>query len=100
MTPQHPGVKIENYVKAHGVNLSKLALELGLSRRVLQYVFTGDRRVTPLIAAKLESALGFRAESLLADQAEFDLWQARLALQEYRDQHPGESKQMSFAMAG
>lgn len=96
----HPGERIGNYVNAQGVNKTRLAASLGLSRVSLHLLMHGDLRVSPKIAAALEKTLGMRAERLLEEQAEYDLSQAQAALQKFRDQPPvPQSKQMSFAMA-
>ena len=97
----HPGERIRDYVNAQRIHKANLAARLGLSRVSLNLLMNSNLRVSPKIAAGLEKELGFRAESLLEEQAEYDLAKAQAALEEYRDQgQAAQSKQMSFAMTG
>ncbi|ENO17150.1 hypothetical protein J057_00754 [Marinobacter nanhaiticus D15-8W] len=91
---------IAEYVNSQGLNKTELVKRLGLARVNFYALMRGDLRVTPKWAVALEKELGFDAEQMLEAQAEYDLWKARVALQEYRAEQPvPQSKQMSFAMA-
>lgn len=79
--PPHPGEFIkEVYLEPNGMSVRALAESLGVSPSTVMRVVNGTSSITPEMALRLEKALGRSPESWLTMQHNFDLWQARLAL--------------------
>ncbi|MGH1361730.1 MAG: HigA family addiction module antitoxin [Burkholderiaceae bacterium] len=76
--PPHPGEFISGiYLEPNGLSGRELAENLGVAASTLSRVLNGSGRVTPEMALRLSKALGRSAESWLAMQDAYDLWQAR-----------------------
>ncbi len=76
--PPHPGEFITQvYLEPNGLSGRELALNLGVAASTLSRVLKGSSGVTPDMALRLAKALGRSAESWLALQYNYDLWQAR-----------------------
>ncbi|MCL1897991.1 MAG: HigA family addiction module antitoxin [Micrococcales bacterium] len=76
--PPHPGEFItETYLKPFGMTGRGLAPLLEVAPSTLARVLNGSSRVTPEMALRLSQVLGRSAESWLAMQNAYDLWQAR-----------------------
>jgi addiction module HigA family antidote len=76
--PPHPGeFIIEAYLEPNGLSGRELAATLGVSASTLNRILTGASAVSPEMALRLSKALGRSAESWLAMQSNYDLWQAR-----------------------
>ncbi len=76
--PPHPGEFISGiYLEPNGLSGRELAENLGVAASTLGRVLNGSGRVTPEMALRLSKALGRSAESWLAMQDAYDLWQAR-----------------------
>jgi addiction module HigA family antidote len=58
-----------------GISISQAARALGVSRKTVSKLINKRGAVTPEMALRLSLALGTSAESWLAHQAAFDLWQ-------------------------
>ena len=72
--PPHPGLVIREYLD--DVTVSDAAKHLGITRTSLSRILNGKTGISPLMAIKLEKAFGgIKAESWLAMQAKYDLWQ-------------------------
>ena len=72
--PPHPGLVIRDYL--NDVTVSDAAKHLGITRTSLSRILNGKTGISPLMAIKLEKAFGgITAESWLAMQAKYDLWQ-------------------------
>jgi addiction module HigA family antidote len=81
--PPHPGEIIKGlWLDPMGVSITDAAQAMGVSRKTLSKIINGKARVTPEIAVRLSIALGSSAESWLAHQAAYDLWQ----IEEHRDE--------------
>ncbi|MEN0106515.1 MAG: HigA family addiction module antitoxin [Pseudomonas sp.] len=81
--PPHPGEFItEAYLEPNGVSGRELAQALRVSPSTLSRVLNGSSRVTPDMALRLSVALGRSAESWLAMQDAYDLWNARESFDE------------------
>jgi addiction module HigA family antidote len=79
--PPHPGEFIQGvYLEACELSIRQVAERLGVSASTLQRLVTGKSRVTPDMALRLSRVLGRSAESWLAMQDGYDLWQARQSL--------------------
>jgi addiction module HigA family antidote len=76
--PPHPGEFIAAvYLEPNGVSGRELAAKLRVSPSTLSRVLTGTSSVTPEMALRLSKCLGRSAESWLAMQHSYDLWQAK-----------------------
>jgi len=80
--PPHPGETLrEDVLPALGLTVTEAAIQLGVSRSALSRVLNGKAALSPDIALRLESWLGIenggRADLWIAQQAAYDLWQAR-----------------------
>ena len=75
--PPHPGEFIRTvYLAPHGITGRELASRLGVSPSTLNRVLTGKSGISPEMALRLSKCLGRSAESWLAMQQSYDLWQA------------------------
>ncbi len=76
--PPHPGEFIaEVYLEPNDLSGRELALSLGVSPSTLSRVLNGSTGLSPTMALRLSKVLGRSAESWLAMQTNYDLWQAR-----------------------
>jgi addiction module HigA family antidote len=72
--PPHPGLTLkEDVLPALNLSVSAAAQELGVTRAVLSRILNARARITPLGAER-----GGSAHLWVKQQAEYDLWQARL----------------------
>ncbi|MBM5812775.1 MAG: HigA family addiction module antidote protein [Gammaproteobacteria bacterium] len=76
--PPHPGEFIAAvYLEPNGISGRELAAKLRVSPSTLNRVLTGVSSITPEMALRLSKCLGRSAESWLAMQHSYDLWQAK-----------------------
>lgn len=76
--PPHPGEFIaEVYLKPNDLSGHELAISLGDSPSTLNRVLNGASGISPEMALRLSKVLRRSAESWLAMQTNYDLWQAR-----------------------
>ena len=76
--PPHPGEFIAAvYLEPNGISGRELAAKLRVSPSTLNRVLTGASSVTPEMALRLSKCLGRSAESWLAMQHSYDLWEAK-----------------------
>jgi addiction module HigA family antidote len=80
--PPHPGETLrEDILPALGLSVTDAADQLGVARPTLSKVLNGKAAISPEMALRLEQWLGIenggRADVWLAEQATYDLWQAR-----------------------
>lgn len=74
--PPHPGeILSELWLKPRGLSITAAAAQLKVSRKTLSEIVNGRSAVSAEMALRLELAFGKSAESWLAHQAAFDLWQ-------------------------
>ena len=81
-TPPHPGELLrEDILPALGLSVTEAANQLGVTRVALSRVLNARAAVSPQMALRLEAWLGIenggRADTWMAQQAAYDLWQAR-----------------------
>jgi addiction module HigA family antidote len=75
--PPHPGLAIRHdCLEPLGLNVTKGAEILGLSRQALNNVINGKSGISPDMAIRLDKAFGGGAEVWLRMQASYDLAQA------------------------
>jgi antitoxin HigA-1 len=82
--PPHPGEALrEDVLPALGLSVTMAAECLGVTRPALSRVLNGHAGISPEMALRLEKWLGPEnggaADTWLAQQAAYDLWQARKA---------------------
>ncbi|CAB3775531.1 hypothetical protein LMG28688_00026 [Paraburkholderia caffeinitolerans] len=80
--PPHPGETLrEDILPELGLTVTEAAAQLGVTRVALSRVLNGRAGISPEMALRLEAWLGeengARADLWLAQQAAYDLWQAR-----------------------
>ena len=82
--PPHPGETLrEDVLPALGLTVTDAAAQLGVTRAALSRVLNGRAAISPEMALRLDGWLGVknggRADLWIAQQASYDLWQARKA---------------------
>jgi len=82
--PPHPGETLrEDVLPALALTITEAAKQLGVTRAALSRVLNGKAAISPEMALRLEGWLGIenggRADTWMAQQAAYDLWQARQA---------------------
>ena len=82
--PPHPGATLrEDVLPALGLSVTDAAGQLGVTRAALSRVLNERAAISPAMALRLEGWLGVersgRADLWIAQQAAYDLWQARKA---------------------
>ena len=80
--PPHPGETLrEDVLPALGLTVTEAAKQLGVTRAALSRVLNERAAISPEMALRLEGWLGVenggRADLWIAQQAAYDLWQAR-----------------------
>ena len=82
--PPHPGETLRvDVLPALGLSVTHAAEQLGVTRAALSRVLNGRAAISPAMALRVEGWLGIenggRADAWIAQQAAYDLWQARKA---------------------
>jgi addiction module HigA family antidote len=76
--PPHPGEFIRSvYLEPFEMSARALAEKLAVSPSTLNRIITGKSGISPEMALRLSKSLGRSAESWLAMQDTFNLWQAK-----------------------
>lgn len=80
--PAHPGKVLKMmYIEPMELTITEAAKALNITRTALSEIINERRGISPKVAIKLSKAFGGSAESWLAMQSQYDLWQAELAYQ-------------------
>lgn len=75
--PPHPGEVLKTLcLEPLELTVTAAAKGLGVSRKTLSAIINGRAGITPEMALRLSLAFDTSAESWLAQQLQFDLWQA------------------------
>ncbi len=75
--PPHPGAVIrELCLEPLSLSVTSAARGLGVSRKALSELLNGHSGISPDMAIRLSKAFGGSPESWLAQQMQYDLWQA------------------------
>ena len=75
--PPHPGEVLKSLcLEPLELTVTAAAEALGVSRKTLSAIVNGRAGITPEMALRLSLAFDTSAESWLAQQLQFDLWQA------------------------
>ena len=73
--PPHPGeVLRELCLEPLGLNVTRAAEALGVSRKTLSAILNGRAGISPEMALRLSKAFGSSPESWLNQQMHYDLW--------------------------
>jgi addiction module HigA family antidote len=80
--PPHPGETLrEDVLPTLGLTVTEAARQLGITRAALSRVLNGHAGISIDLARRIEAWLGVenggRADVWLAQQLDYDLWQAR-----------------------
>ncbi|MEW8316682.1 MAG: HigA family addiction module antitoxin [Candidatus Thiodiazotropha endolucinida] len=77
--PPHPGELIQRtYIDPfEGVSIASVARELGVDKSTFNRLVNCKADISPEMAVRLSAVLGRTAESWLALQDHYDLWEAR-----------------------
>jgi addiction module HigA family antidote len=76
--PPHPGEFIRSvYLEPYELSSRTLAAKLAVSPSTLNRIINGSSGISPEMALRLAKALGRSAESWLAMQDNYNLWQAK-----------------------
>ena len=79
--PPHPGAFIQAvYLAPYEISGRELALKLGVAASTLNRVLNEANGVSPEMALRLSKVVGRSPESWLMMQNNYDLWQARQAV--------------------
>ena len=82
--PPHPGETLrEDVLPALALTITEAAKQLRVTRAALSRVLNGKAAISPEMALRIENWLGVEnggsADTWIAQQAAYDLWQARQA---------------------
>ena len=76
--PPHPGeVLRELCLEPLNLSVTKAAKALGVSRKTLSSLLSGQTGISPEMAVRLSLAFETTAESWMNQQVQYDLWEAR-----------------------
>lgn len=76
--PPHPGEFIrEICLEPLGLTITKLAQDLGITRKALSELLNGKAGISPAMALRLAKAFNTTPESWLTQQMYYDLWKAK-----------------------
>lgn len=74
--PRHPGeILYELWLQPLNLTITQTAQKLNVTRKTVSALVNGKTGVSPEMALRLELAFGKNAESWLAAQSAYDLWQ-------------------------
>jgi len=75
--PPHPGeVLRELCLEPLGLSVTDAAEALGVSRKTLSAILNGNAGISPEMALRLSIAFNTSPESWLAQQSQYELWEA------------------------
>ena len=75
--PPHPGEVIKELcLEPLEITVTAAAKSLGVSRKTLSSIVNGNAGISPEMAVRLSIAFNTSSESWLAQQLQYDLWQA------------------------
>jgi addiction module HigA family antidote len=78
-TPPHPGRILKDTALREdgGITVSEFADKLGMTRTAISRVVNGKAAISAELAIRLAALMNVSAQSWLAMQAAYDLWQIR-----------------------
>jgi addiction module HigA family antidote len=103
--PPHPGLTLrDDILPALNLQVGEAAAQLGVDRTTLSKVVNGRAAISPSMALRIERWLGRdhggAAEVWLAQQAAYDLWQARAAAKASKTLSGRQGTEASIGMTG
>lgn len=75
--PTHPGEVLKDEIEYRGISQRKLALQMGISPRLLNEILNGKRSVSTQYALLFEAALGIDADIWIRMQTRYDMQKAK-----------------------
>ena len=75
---EHPGLVFQEKLQEIGMSVKEFAIRAGKPEKTIIEVIKGYSSITPQMALLIEYVTGMSADMLLAWQAQFDAWQARV----------------------
>ncbi len=69
----HPGEFIKDELEARGMKQKELCAKMDIAKNVLSEIIHAKRNLTPILALKLEAALGINAEFWMKLQSQYDI---------------------------
>ncbi len=81
-SPSHPGLTLrDDVLPSLGLTVTEAARQLGVSRVALSRILNGHAAISSEMALRIEAWLGVErggdAQLWMAEQAAYDMWQAR-----------------------
>jgi antitoxin HigA-1 len=81
--PTHPGEMLrEDFLPEYGLNVTRFAKALGMSRQTVNELLRERRAVSPEMALSLSRLFGNSAEFWLNAQRAVDLWEANRSIKQ------------------
>ena len=71
--PIHPGEVLKDEIEYRGISQGKLAVQMGISYKMLNHILNEHRPITTQTALLFEAALGIPADSLIRLQTDYNL---------------------------
>ncbi|MDR1884550.1 MAG: HigA family addiction module antidote protein [Prevotella sp.] len=75
--PIHPGEILKEEIEYRGISQSKLAAQMGMPYKVLNFILNEHRPLTPMTAMLFEAALEIPADMLIGMQTDYNMQVAR-----------------------
>ncbi|MEQ8712000.1 MAG: HigA family addiction module antitoxin [Cyclobacteriaceae bacterium] len=74
----HPGQLLKDELETREMKQIDLAKELGIAKNVMSEIINGKRNITPVLAVRLEEALGIKAEFWMKYQMAYEIDKIRI----------------------
>ncbi len=74
----HPGQLLKDELETREMKQIDLAKELGIAKNVMSEIINGKRNITPVLAVRLEEALGIKAEFWMKYQMAYEIDRIRI----------------------
>ena len=71
--PVHPGEILKEEIEYRGISQGKLAVQMGISYKMLNHILNERRPLTPTTAMLFEAALGISADLLIKMQTDYNM---------------------------
>ncbi|MDR1023305.1 MAG: HigA family addiction module antidote protein [Prevotellaceae bacterium] len=71
--PVHPGEILKDEIEYHGISQGKLATQMGMSYKMLNFILNERRPLTPTTAMMFEAALGVDSDLLMRMQLKYNM---------------------------
>lgn len=74
----HPGELLRDELETRSMKHLELAKKLGIAKNVMSEIINGKRNLTPVLAVRLEEALGIKAEFWMKYQVSYEIDKIRI----------------------